>query len=153
MTENKRKTKGIPDLVDKHVGRRLRVRRSLLGMSQEKLADAIGVTFQQIQKYERGANRVSAGRLLKFSEVLDVPVNYFYEEMDGERASAKIASGFSDNDQDGFDTGAANKKSPDGDIMSQRETLDLVRAYYSVSDPKRRKDILKFIKSMTKNIS
>lgn len=137
-------------MVDKHVGKRLRVRRSLLGMSQEKLADAIGVTFQQIQKYERGANRVSAGRLLKFSEVLDVPVNYFYEEIEGGRVTTKSAVGFSDNGQDGFDAGL--RKVPDGDVMNQRETLELVRAYYSVSDPKRRKDILKFIKSMTKNI-
>ena len=68
-----RKTKGTPDSVDVHVGQRLRVRRSLLGMSQEKLAEAIGLTFQQIQKYERGVNRVSAGRLFQFSKILDVP--------------------------------------------------------------------------------
>ena len=153
MTEKIRKTKGVPNTVDKHVGKRLRTRRSLLGISQEKLAEAVGVTFQQIQKYERGTNRVSAGRLLRFSEVLNVPINYFYEEMNG--SSSKILSGLSDNEQESFQSGddKDDKKATDSDILNKRETLELVKAYYSISDPKKRKDILKFIKSMTKNIS
>lgn len=75
-----RKTKGKPDPVDIHVGLRLRIRRSLLGLSQEKLAESIGLTFQQIQKYERGMNRISAGRLYQFAQILDVPVTWFYQE-------------------------------------------------------------------------
>lgn len=142
MNSKKQKTKGVPDLVDKHVGKRLRVRRSLLGLSQEKLADAVGVTFQQIQKYEHGTNRVSAGRLLKFSQVLQVPVTYFYEELEnGKKSSKKAVYGFADNEQDGFNTKLAEE-----DLLKQKETLDLIRLYYSVQDKKNRKDLLKKLK-------
>ena len=75
------KTKGVPSEIDVHVGQRLRVRRSLMGFSQEKLASLVGLTFQQIQKYERGTNRVSAGRLYELSQILDVPVTYFFEQI------------------------------------------------------------------------
>lgn len=146
----KRKTKGTPDTVDVHVGQRLRVRRSLLGMSQEKLAEAIGLTFQQIQKYERGTNRVSAGRLYQFSKILGVPIAYFYEQFGEVFPSQSIASyGFSDQDQEEFGgptLGSAAESEPD--LMKRKETLDLVRAYYSIQDPKIRKDVLKLMKSM-----
>src|SRR5579862_1779426 len=72
---------GKPNPIDVHVGSRVRLRRTLLGMSQEKLGEAIGLTFQQVQKYERGANRVGASRLYDLSQVLDVPVSYFFEEI------------------------------------------------------------------------
>jgi len=134
-----RKTKGTPDSVDVHVGQRLRVRRSLLGLSQEKLAEAIGLTFQQIQKYERGINRISAGRLFQFSKILDVPVAYFYDQINGENSQS--AFGMSDNSQEAF--------GGDDDIMQRKETIDLVRAYYSVDDPAKRKEMLRFIKAMT----
>ncbi|NCT40591.1 MAG: helix-turn-helix transcriptional regulator [Alphaproteobacteria bacterium] len=133
-----RKTKGTPDSVDVHVGQRLRVRRSLLGMSQEKLAEAIGLTFQQIQKYERGVNRVSAGRLFQFSKILDVPIAYFYDQIGGE--PAQVSYGMSDNDQEAF--------GGEDDVMQRKETIDLVRAYYSIEDPAKRKEMLRFIKSM-----
>jgi len=135
----KRKTKGTPDNVDVHVGQRLRTRRSLLGMSQEKLAEAIGLTFQQIQKYERGINRVSAGRLFQFSKILDVPVGYFYDQIGGEDSS--LANGLSDNEQDAFNGS--------DDVMQRKETIDLVRAYYTIDDPAKRKEILRFVKTMT----
>ena len=93
MSQNKRKTKGSPDEVDIHVGQRLRIRRSLLGMSQEKLAEAVGITFQQIQKYERGTNRVSAGRLFQFSRILDIPVTYFYDQFVASTPSSQGLSG------------------------------------------------------------
>ncbi|MGB4058217.1 MAG: helix-turn-helix transcriptional regulator, partial [Alphaproteobacteria bacterium] len=95
MTPHAKKTKGTPDPVDVHVGQRLRVRRSLLGMSQEKLADSIGLTFQQIQKYERGMNRISAGRLFQFSKVLSVPITYFYDQISSplKTGTAPIAYG------------------------------------------------------------
>ncbi|MGB0720247.1 MAG: helix-turn-helix domain-containing protein [Bdellovibrionales bacterium] len=136
---NKKKTKGTPDNVDVHVGQRLRVRRALLGMSQEKLAEAIGLTFQQIQKYERGVNRVSAGRLFQFSKILDVPVSYFYDQIGG-GVAAQAAYGLSDNAQEPLG---------DDDVMQRKETLDLVRIYYSIDDPMKRKEILRFIKSMS----
>lgn len=146
MNKVEKKTKGIPDYVDKHVGKRLRMRRSLLGMSQEKLADSVGVTFQQIQKYEHGTNRVSAGRLLKFSEILQVPIDYFYEDLERKRDSLKKPSyEMADNNQEGYDL-ADNSKLAEKDIFSQKETLDLVRLYYSVKDKKNRKELLKKIK-------
>src|ERR1041384_5108638 len=74
-------SKGFPNPIDVHVGTRVRLRRTLLGMSQEKLGEAIGLTFQQVQKYERGANRIGASRLYDLSRVLDVPVSYFFEEL------------------------------------------------------------------------
>lgn len=138
-----KKTKGTPDSVDVHVGQRLRVRRSLLGMSQEKLADAIGLTFQQIQKYERGVNRISAGRLFQFSKILDIPVSYFYDQIDG--GKGQIATGLSDNDQESF--------GGEDDIMQRKETIDLVRSYYSIDDQAKRKEILRFIKAMTDSSS
>ncbi len=134
-----KKTKGTPDNVDVHVGNRLRVRRSLLGLSQEKLAEAIGLTFQQIQKYERGVNRISAGRLFQFSKILEVPVGYFYDQAGVSNASAMTA-GLSDNEQEPFGH---------EDLMQKKETLDLVRVYYAIEDPVKRKEILRFIKSMS----
>lgn len=139
-----RKKKGVPNEIDVHVGQRLRVRRSLLGMSQEKLAEAIGLTFQQVQKYERGTNRVSAGRLFELSHILDVPVSYFFDHV-GETANmAKLQRGLADNKQDAFEG---------EDVMNRKETLDLVRVYYSVEDPEARKDIMKFLKSMTERLA
>jgi transcriptional regulator with XRE-family HTH domain len=147
MTAQKQmKTKGTPDSVDKHVGHRLRVRRSLLGMSQEKLADAIDLTFQQIQKYERGTNRVSAGRLFQFSKILSVPVSYFFEQYsDADAASKRLEYGLSDNDQEAFGGEAE-------DVMNKKETLDLLRVYYSIGDPDMRKDLYKFVKSMAEKM-
>ncbi len=141
---NKRKTKGTPNNVDVHVGQRLRVRRSLLGISQEKLAESIGLTFQQIQKYERGINRVSAGRLFQFSKILDVPVGYFYDQIEGDAMHGLV--GLSDNDQDAF-------VGEDDDIMQRKETIDLVRTYYSIQDPQKRKEMLRFMKTMTSTSS
>ncbi len=152
MAEVKRKTKGTPDTIDKHVGRQLRNRRTLVGLSQEKLAESVGVTFQQIQKYERGTNRISASRLFSFSRILEVSIDYFYEGL--ESGSSKIVYGMADNDQEEFGgTPSAKGKSMPEDLMGRKETLDLVRIYYSVQDPKMRKDILKFVKSMVKNIA
>ena len=78
---------GIPNPIDVHVGGRVRLRRTLLGLSQEKLGEAIGLTFQQVQKYERGANRIGASRLFDLSRVLDVPVGYFFDDMSDDVAA------------------------------------------------------------------
>jgi transcriptional regulator with XRE-family HTH domain len=144
MATQARKTKGTPDPVDIHVGQRLRVRRSLLGLSQEKLAESIGLTFQQIQKYERGMNRISAGRLYQFSKILDVPVTYFYDQLGNAAKTYSSANyGLADNHQEEFSA---------GDLMQNKETLDLIRAYYTIDNPEIRKDILKFVKSMANRI-
>lgn len=163
MGLDKKKTKGSADILDRHVGKRLRVRRALLGISQEKLADAIGLTFQQIQKYERGTNRISASRLYQFSQILDVPVTYFYEhvgdvsnfeeeenEEEGEPGSHAGAMGLSDMSQDSL----AGPKEDNvhsmsvNDMLGRRETLDLIRFYYTISDVRMRRDILRFVKAM-----
>ena len=78
---------GKPNPIDVHVGSRVRLRRTLLGMSQEKLGEAIGLTFQQVQKYERGANRIGSSRLFDLARVLDVPVSYFFEDMSADTAA------------------------------------------------------------------
>lgn len=149
----KKKTKGSADLLDIHVGKRLRVRRALLGVSQEKLAESIGLTFQQIQKYERGTNRISASRLYQFSQILDVPITYFYEQI-GESADFledveddSAEGGLSDGEQDLLDEGEEKPVNVNS-MLERRETLDLIRFYYAISDSRMRRDILRFIKSM-----
>lgn len=133
-----------PNPVDIYVGGRLRSRRSLVGMSQEKLADSVGITFQQIQKYERGTNRVSASRLWQFSKILEIPISYFFENYSDKPSSSAPDFGLFDNAQEGF----LSEK----DVMNKKETLDLIREYYSIPDPKLRKDLFKMIKTMASNM-
>ncbi len=131
---------GIPNPVDIHVGGRIRLRRTLLGMSQEKLGEAIGLTFQQVQKYERGTNRVGASRLFDLSGVLDVPVQFFFDDMTGEVAdqAPRLRAGLADVPVIEFET----------DPMAKRETLELVRAYCRIKDPKVRRRIFELCKAM-----
>ncbi len=130
---------GIPSPVDVHVGARLRVRRTLLGMSQTTLGEAIGLTLQQVQKYERGANRISASRLFALTRVLDVPIEFFFDDMPTAVAASSPTLG-----------GGRAKKllSYEPDPMAKRETLELVRAYYEVSDPKIRKRLYELTKAL-----
>ncbi len=132
---------GTPRPVDVHVGQRLRQRRTLLGMSQEKLGEAVGLTFQQIQKYERGANRIGASRLFQLGQVLDVSVSYFFEEMPGEVQKTR-------GDYAAPDSSDAVETVQAGDPMARRETLELVRAYYRIEDPKVRKRVFELTKSI-----
>ena len=126
-----------PHPVDVHVGSRVRMRRTLLGMSQEKLGDALALTFQQVQKYERGANRVGASRLFEISRVLDVPVSFFFEEMSEETASLESTL-----------PGAAAAEELERDPLTKRETLELVRAYYRITDPRVRKRVFELTKAI-----
>jgi transcriptional regulator with XRE-family HTH domain len=131
---------GIPNPVDIHVGSRVRLRRTLLGLSQEKLGEAVGLTFQQIQKYERGANRIGASRLFEFSRILDVPVSFFFDDMDDR---ARVAQG------DEVRGLADQPQAPlEPDPLTRRETLELVRAYYRISDPQVRKRLFELTKSL-----
>lgn len=146
MIEKVRKTKGIPDHVDKHVGAQLRARRSFLGMSQEKLAESVGITFQQIQKYERGANRVSAGRLYNFSNILDVPVNYFYQGVTAP-VVATAATGMSDNAQEGFDS----SPHPVGFSPLSRDDLDMIIGIFNaIPDDTKRQQFIAQVKKDSK---
>ncbi|MGB4076277.1 MAG: helix-turn-helix transcriptional regulator [Minisyncoccia bacterium] len=112
----------MANAVDLHVGNRLRRRRRLLGLTQQGLAESIDIRFQQIQKYECGANRVTASRLYELAVALNVPVNYFFEGL----AQKPLEM-------------PANDRSAEADIMSQRETLDLIRAYYALGEGPRKR--------------
>lgn len=136
----RRRKSDKPNPIDVHVGARVRLRRTLLGMSQEKLGEAIGLTFQQVQKYERGANRIGASRLFDLSQVLDVPVSFFFDDID--RQAVEAAQG----DADGLAEGAAGRYEPDP--MMRRETLELVRAYYRISDPQIRRRLFDLTKAI-----
>lgn len=126
-----------PDPVDIHVGHRLRQRRTLLGMSQEKLADSFGVSFQQVQKYERGANRISASRLHLLSKILDVPITYFFEGLPQKLPERRPLSEIPETETK--------------DQMTSRETLELVRAYYKIEDPVIRKRIVELARSLSRD--
>ncbi len=130
---------GIPSPVDVHVGARLRVRRTLLGMTQTVLGEAIGLTFQQVQKYESGANRISASRLFALSRVLDVPIEHFFDDMPTAVAASSPAQG-----------GGRAKKPPSYEPhpMARRETMELVRAYYKITDPQVRKRLYELTKAL-----
>ncbi len=117
---------GIPSPVDVHVGARLRVRRTLLGMTQTKLGDQLGVSFQQMQKYEKGTNRISSSRLYDLARVLDVPIKYFFDDMH----IAVEASSPATKRHGSVKEPPSYEPNP----MHKRETLELVRAYYKIKD-------------------
>jgi transcriptional regulator with XRE-family HTH domain len=125
-------TKRDPNFVDRHVGNRVRMRRLLVGMSQEKLGELLGITFQQVQKYEKGSNRVSASRLYQISRVLGVPVQYFYDELKEDDGP----SGFAESE--GADAIAGALQSPDG--------VQIARIFSETTDPDKRKLILNAVK-------
>lgn len=129
-----------PNDIDTLIGQSLRVRRNLVGMTQEELAQAVGLTFQQIQKYELAKNRISASRLYQFAAILDTKIGYFFEKVD--EAPKRAVTGLSE-DQQTFDQ---------TDVMSSKETIDLLRTYYSIQDPVARRNVLKLVKQMAINL-
>lgn len=120
-----RKKPSGPDPVDVHVGARVRARRKMLGLSQTQLGKDLGITFQQVQKCERGANRIGASRLFRISAALDVPVTYFFEG--AENMLAGISS---------------PKSNVAADALEKNETVELLSAYYQISDPRIRQKVL-----------
>jgi len=122
--------------IDLHLGKRLRRRRRLLGLTQQQLAGAVGVRFQQIQKYECGANRISAARLWQLSEALEVPTSYFYDGLSDKPCNEPMASERSDSS---------------GEMFARKETLDLIRAYYQLGERPRRR-LLDLAKSLNGDI-
>ena len=131
MMENKKK----PNPIDIHVGSRIRLRRTMLGMSQEKLGESLGITFQQIQKYEKGTNRVGASRLQNISSILNVPVSFFFEDAPGDNSPAG---------------GMAEAQSSNYvvDFLSSSEGLQLNRAFVKIADPKVRRKIVDLVKAL-----
>ena len=127
----------MADETDLHVGKRLRRRRRLLGMTQQELASQVGVRFQQIQKYECGANRVTASRLFDLSRAMNVTVQYFFDGMPTANPMPNAAN---------------DAEQMEGDILSQKETLELVRAYYRLSERPRRR-LLELAKALEQDTS
>jgi transcriptional regulator with XRE-family HTH domain len=124
---------GVPDPVDVHVGARIRTRRLLLGMNQETLANALGLTFQQVQKYEGGANRVSASRLAEVAQVLGVTVSYFFNDL-----------------------GLAGETEADAEaefreMLQRPEAIELIRWYYAIPDPEVRQQFLEMVKTVARS--
>jgi transcriptional regulator with XRE-family HTH domain len=132
-------SKGFPNPIDVHVGNRLRARRTLMGLSQTRLAEAMGLTFQQVQKYERGTNRVSSSRLFDLSRILDVPIKFFFDEM-GAGIEAQ-----SPGQLQGARPAATDLPA---DPTAKRETLELVRAYYSITDAGTRRRLTDLVRSI-----
>lgn len=130
MAENKKR----PNPIDIHVGSRIRLRRNLLGLSQEKLGESLGITFQQIQKYEKGTNRVGASRLQAIASILEVPVSYFFQDAPGGAAVEGM-------EEDNSTTYVV-------DFLSSTEGLRLNRAFIRISDPKVRARIIDLVRSL-----
>ncbi|HVQ82312.1 MAG TPA: helix-turn-helix transcriptional regulator [Pseudolabrys sp.] len=127
--------KKAPNPIDKHVGSRVRMRRMMLGMSQEKLGDALGLTFQQVQKYEKGTNRVGASRLQQISEILQVPVSFLFE---GGPSGASSAGGFTEGSSPTYVS----------DFLATSEGLALTRAFTRISDAKLRRSIVEMVEQI-----
>ncbi len=131
------KPRGRANTIDVHVGGRVRVRRTLLGLSQTTLGEALGISFQQVQKNERGTNRIGASRLYQISKILDVPVSYFFEELTEESAAATPIA------LSPVNIVEERRREP----MQKRETLELVRAYYKITQPNVRKHLFELVKA------
>ena len=121
-----------PNATDVHVGSKMRMRRKMMGLSQEKLGDLLGITFQQIQKYEKGTNRVGASRLQAMAKALDVPISFFFPDQDAAAPS-------------GMQEGSADFVM---DFMSSSEGLDLSRAFARIRDPKVRRKLLELVRAV-----
>jgi transcriptional regulator with XRE-family HTH domain len=124
-------TRKSPNPVDVHVGSRVRMQRMLIGMSQEKLGEALGLTFQQVQKYEKGANRIGASRLYEIGAVLGVPIEYFFEGLENGSLQGGEESG---------------RVGVDLSLLSTAEGIQLNSAFFSISDPKLRRRLLELIR-------
>ena len=121
--------------VDVHVGKRVRHRRWMLGVTQQQLGEKVGIKFQQIQKYETGMNRISASRLWDIAEALDVPVSFFFDGYEKE----ETANGSAVETMPETGKSDANGEKAQGDLLSDKEALDLVRSYYAIPENQRRK--------------
>ena len=129
-----KKTKS-PHPIDVHVGARVKLRRTLLGMSQDKLGDALGLTFQQIQKYEKGVNRIGASRIFEISKILDVPIQFLFDDYVGANAQA---NGFAE------DVGDASFM----DLLNTPDGVQLCRYYAEIEDPKVKKRVLDLVRAI-----
>jgi transcriptional regulator with XRE-family HTH domain len=130
--------KKSPHPVDVYVGGRVRFRRALVGMSQDKLGEALGLTFQQVQKYEKGVNRIGASRVFEIARILDVPIQFFFEGFDGQREAA----GFAESDDGQF-----------MQLLHSPEAVQLCRYFADIKDPKVKKRVLDLVKTLAEGES
>ena len=128
-----------PNPIDVHVGSRVRLRRMLLSMSQEKLGEQMGLTFQQIQKYEKGTNRIGASRLYHIAQILDVPVQFFFDDAPHAPNQAEGPGGMSEPKMENFVY----------EFISTRDGLELIRAFVSIRDPKVRKRVVDLVRTLS----
>jgi transcriptional regulator with XRE-family HTH domain len=138
MDRGEEKGSRRPNPIDVHVGGRVRLQRMLLGVSQEKLGERLGLTFQQIQKYEKGVNRIGASRLFDLAQVLGVPIQFFYDDAPAGDMATATAAGFADKTGDTYIF----------DFLNTREGLELNKAFARISDPKARRAILDLVRSL-----
>lgn len=134
-----------PNPMDIHVGSRVRLRRMVIGMSQEKLGEKMSLTFQQIQKYEKGTNRIGASRLYQLAQILDVPVQFFFEDAPlgvGNRG-AMPAGGFAESKTEAFLL----------DFLNSRDGLELNRAFVKITDPKVRKRVVELVRALSDDVA
>lgn len=127
--------------IDIHVGSRVRLRRMVLGMSQERLGEQLGLTFQQVQKYEKGVNRIGAGRLFDLANVLNVPIQFFYDDAPSQHAASGMSAAV-----DGF--AESSGETDVIDFLSTREGLELNRAFVRISDSRVRRSVLELVRSL-----
>ncbi len=127
-----------PNPIDAHVGSRVRLRRMLLGMSQEKLGEHLGLTFQQVQKYEKGVNRIGASRLFDLAHVLGVPVQFFYDDAPSGGSDASVSAGFAERPAESYVV----------EFLSGREGLELNKAFVRISDPRVRRSIVELVRAL-----
>lgn len=137
MSETKRKS---PHPIDCHVGSRVRMRRMMIGMSQDKLGEKLGLTFQQVQKYEKGVNRIGASRLYHISKILDVPVQFFYDDFGDESG---LGPGFEDSQSTG--TGGSEFM----DLLSTPEGVQLCKHFSTIKDPQVRRKIVELVRTLS----
>ena len=138
MSHDEEKGSRRPNPIDVHVGGRVRLQRMLLGISQEKLGEKLGLTFQQIQKYEKGVNRIGASRLFDLAHVLGVPVQFFYDNVPAADIAAIATPGLAERSGDSYIF----------DFLNTREGLELNKAFARISDPKARRAILDLVRSL-----
>jgi transcriptional regulator with XRE-family HTH domain len=138
MVTSERMAGKKPNPVDAHVGSRVRLRRMLLGMSQERLGESMGLTFQQVQKYEKGVNRIGASRLFQIARILDVPVQFFFEEAP-HIGDGSPARGMAEADSEAFIL----------EFLNSREGLELNRAFVKIADAKVRKSVVDLVRALS----
>lgn len=138
--------------IDAHIGQRIRLLRGVRKLSQEKLATALGITFQQVQKYERGTNRVGAGRLYEMARILSVPIGFFFDDFQHLMQSDSNARGLSE-EQELFSSSEKKTAPPYGmgelELLMRQETLTLAQAYYRITDEKIRQNVLNLIRNIS----